>query len=550
MPKTIFCDIFHFSNKLENHFRWKFKYFWFILAFFLFLRLIWTFNFPMANDEVYYWDWSRYLQLSYVDAPPFVAWISYIGNLFFSGPIGVRLLLPFCHTITTIFLVLSAEKIALINNKKLTNENVLSILILTQLTPVFNLEGIILLPDSSLLVGISGALYFLLKAFYTSKIHQNDPLEKKYGLYFGAFLGIAALSKYHALPIALGFFTASLILRGKKKLLLDIPFWITTIIISIIISSPVIIWNYLNNFASIHFQSQHGFSGFTFQIRPLFQYIIGTIFYLLPWFFIPLMLFSIKDLNKKSYYKSIFVLSFFPFFILFFIILFSALGKQALPHWAMPGFLLLIAPFATHWQPLTGKYAKIWKKFILISLVISVIIPTLICIPVSSKILVNTLTNIRGNADPLFQVYIWKNLQKELEIQQNIKISSYPLSKNKSNELCKDNYELASLKWYWTSQIAFHFYNQPKVYNFDLNSSSFYSWRDKLYNLADCKFIVIGSKNHFDKNNIMKIMNIDKIQEFTLSPYYGEEIVLITGKMKDEKTLREIQLNLDKNIKF
>ena len=504
----------------------------------------------MANDEVYYWDWSRHLQLSYVDAPPLVAWISYIGGIFFSGSFGARFLLPFIHIFTTIFLILSAKKISLINNRQLSNENVLSILIITQLAPVFNLEGIILLPDSSLLLGISGALYFILKAFHISSNHKKSPLLIKYGFYFGIFLGIAALSKYHALPIAIGFFIAAVVLRGIKNSIKDIPFWFITIISAFIISSPVFIWNYLNDFASFQFQSQHGFSDFSFQIRPLLRYLIGALFYLLPWFFIPLIYFSFKGIKRKQYFKSIHLLCIFPFFILFFIILISATGKQALPHWAMPGFLLLTPAFVLQWNPLTGRYKNLWKKFIYASLIISILIPSLLSIPKTNKIIVDSFTAIMGNADPLFQAFVWKNLQTELEKQQNITLISNPYKQSNSSEICKNNYEIASLKWYWTAQMAFHFKNQPKIYNFDFNNTSFYTWRDKLYDLAECKMIIIGSMDHFNKNNIFKIMNIEEIKEFSLSPYYGENIVYIKGVMREESTLKEVYEKMAGEIRY
>ncbi|APJ03826.1 ArnT family glycosyltransferase [Silvanigrella aquatica] len=550
MTKTKLQKYSPFHTKLSQSFQWKTHWLWSTLFFFLLLRLFWCINFPMANDEVYYWDWSRHLQLSYVDAPPFVAWISYVGSILFSGSFGARFLLPFIHIGTTIFIILSSKKIAEITHQQFSNETVIAILILTQLAPVFNLEGIILLPDGSLLFGIAGALYFLLKALHENIIKNHNALNIKYGLFFGIFLGISALSKYHALPIAIGFFIGTILLRSFEKSIKDIPFWITTVISAFIISSPVFIWNYLNNFASFHFQSQHGFSGFSFQIKPFLRYLFGSMFYLLPWFFIPLFYFAFKGIQKKSSLKSIHTICILPFFILFFIILFSSLGKQALPHWAMPGFLLLIPAFCVTWKPFTGKYRKIWKKLTFTSIGICILIPSFLSIPLTNQIIVNTFTKIIGNADPLFQAFVWQNLQEDLEKQQNIKIVSAPYQQVNSIENCQNQYRIASLKWYWTSQIAFHFKNQPKVYNFDFNNSSFYTWRDEIFKFAECKFIILGSMDHFNQNEIFKIMNVEEIKEFYLSPYYGETIVYIKGVLKEESTLKQVYAKMKGDIRY
>jgi 4-amino-4-deoxy-L-arabinose transferase-like glycosyltransferase len=524
-------------------------YFWLTLFLFLVLRLLWAAYFPMANDEVYYWDWSRHIQLSYIDAPPFVSWISYLGGLLFQGSFGARFFLPFLHLFTTIFILLSSKIIAEINHKNFTNENALCALAIFQLAPVFNLEGIILLPDGSLLFAISGALYFILKAFLESKKSQNS-LSIKYGLFFGIFLGIAALSKYHALPIAVGFFIASLILRGVKKSYHDFSFWFVTAIASIMVSSPVFIWNYLNHYASFHFQSQHGFSGFSFHYKPFLKYIFGSIFYLLPWFFIPLFYFSINGILKKSYYKSINLLTTIPFLILFTIILSSALGKQALPHWSMPGFLLLVPAFVLHWNPLTGKNRNTWIRFFKVTLFLSTVIPTILCIPKFNLLLIKGYTFVKGNADDLFQAYAWIDLQKDLLNQENIEIISTPYYETIENQNCLNHYQIGSLKWYWAAQLAFHFENKPRIYNFDFVNTSFYSWRDKLYDLANCKFIIIGSKDHFNKDDILKIMDIEETKEFHISPYNGENIIYIKGTMKDKLTLKEIYENKIKEVKY
>lgn len=514
-----------FNVKFSEKFSWRNKLFWVVLFAFFCLRLFWAAKFPMTNDEVYYWDWSRAPQLSYFDAPPMVAWVSYIGSLFSKTSLGARLLLPFMHVISSIFIIKSTHILANLKNTTLKNSHIFYILLLTQVTPVFNLEGFLLLPDASLLLGISGSLYFLLKYIAAGTRALGN------GLFFGIFLGIAALSKYHALPIAIGFFIAFLLIPRITNAIKNVLFWATTILMAIVVSSPVFIWNLQNHFASFVFQSQHGYSEMSINFRAFGRYILGVLFYLLPWFCIPLIQFSLRSIFRRS--KSIAnydLVCAIPFLIIFSLILFSALGKQALPHWAMPGFYLLIPAFILQWNPLEGKRKNIWKNLFIISTILTTLLPTLSSLDSFQYLFIKTFVSLNGNADPLAQALLWKNLENELKKQENISI---PTKQYSNTDKCDTNeYKIASLRWYWTAQIAFYFHNQPKVFNFDLSNPSFYTWRDSAHKLKGCRFIIIGSQDHFNETALRQIMDIEKIKAFSLKPFDGEKIVTVEGVYK------------------
>lgn len=537
------------TEQLPKPFSWKESLLWYLFGSLLVLRLVWAMYFPMANDEVYYWEWARFPQMSYVDAPPLVAWQAYVGGLLFDHALGARFLVPFFHLFSTIFIILSAEKFTQIQQKLFTNEIAYSAFAICQLAPVFNLEGFLLLPDSGLLFGLSGSLYFLLLAIAKSKNSQTQTLPIKYGVFFGIFLGVAGLSKYHALPIALGFFIAVLLYRGIKNTLADLPFWLVTFIFGALIASPVFIWNYQHQFASFHFQSQHGFANFAINIKAFLKFLVGTIFYIYPWLFIALALFVIQHCRKNLSLQNINNIVVFPFILLFVLILFSALGKQALPHWTMPGFFLLIPAFVVNWQPLSKQYTKQWTFFFKLSCYISLLVPSILCLPKTGQFMIQMYLSIKGNADDLFQVYAWRSLQLNLKKQALIDIQTTNF--NDSTPPCtENNYILASLKWYWTSQIAYHFNQQPKVYNFDFVNSSFYIWRDQLYQLANCNVVIIGSKDHYDPNRIEKVVDIKEFRLFTLFPFIGENLVYIKGKMKEESQLRTIYEQQTSKIKY
>ncbi len=549
------------ENYLQEKFNWNNRIFLLLLLLFFILRIFWCANFPMGNDEVYYWDWSRDLRLSYVDAPPFVAWLCYAGTLFFKNSLGARFFVPIVHVLSTIFMIKSVFIFSKIKDISIKNIHILYLLLLTECSPVFNIEGFMLLPDASLLLGISGALYFLLKFIYNTKYKIQNTKYKiqntKYrfnlwhGFLLGLFLGIAALSKYHAFPIALGFFIAAIFIRKAKTLTQDFLFWVTSILTAIVISSPVFIWNIQNNFASFLFQSQHGFSGMSINLKTFIVYLIGSSFYLFPWFYIPLLFFGFRNIFNKKSVSDFSVICTLPFFFLFILISFPSFGKQVLPHWVMPGFFLLIPAFVLQWKPLEGKKKFLWKKVFILSVTLSIVLPTLFSLKFFNQFVMNSFIYFSGNADPLAPVLQWPLLQEEFEKQKNIHLDSKPYVSEISQKNCAiHSYEIASLRWYWTARMAFHFKDHPRIFNFNLSQSSFYTWRDPLYKLAGCHFIILGSQGQFHEEEIQQIMNIEKIEYFSLKPFDGNKIIYVKGAMKDEAQLRKFYFKLKNNVNY
>jgi 4-amino-4-deoxy-L-arabinose transferase-like glycosyltransferase len=535
----------------EKNFVWNNKFFWFFIILFLVLRFLWAAHLPVTNDEAYYWDWSRHLELSYLDAPPFVAWLGRWGTFLWQGvsPFGFRFFVPVVHVIFTLFLLASAQIMAVLQEKKFTEEHAFSVLILVQLAPVFHLEGILLLPDSGLLLGFSGALFFILRAFVNVKIHKGG-LGSGFG--FGFFLGLSALSKYHAFPVALGFFVAALILRKKETFQKDLGFWMTSFFTSVAVSSPVWIWNALNDFASFRFQSQHGFAKFSLDFKNFFRYLLGASLYLYPYFFIAMILCVLQKL--KTHLSSFYLLCFVPFSFLFVLISFSALGKQALPHWVMPGFFLFIPVFSLEWKPFTGQFQKLWKISILFSIFISLSFPSLLSFKTIQNLLIKTFVFFTHTADPLAQAFLWESLEEKLKNQKKITFQNKPYNDTSSSLACgtssQNNFLLGSLRWYWTAQMAFYFKNQPRVYNFDFQNSSFYSWRDSLADMAGCSVFIIGSKKHYRKNELEKVLTITKETEFVLLPYLKTELVFIQGTLKNRNEIQKISDKLKKDIHY
>jgi 4-amino-4-deoxy-L-arabinose transferase-like glycosyltransferase len=200
--------------------------------------------------------------------------------------------------------------------------------------------------------------------FYTIKLLDNNSL-KNY-LLLSLFLGIAGLSKYTAVlfipPILLFVF-----LKKRVDLFLNYKF-IILILISIIIISPVIIWNINHDWISFTYQSSHVVGSNTINFKSFGKNIITQLLAFSPF----LSFIAFYGLYKaiKSKDDLLLLLSLIGAFIFLFF-LYSSLYKNTLPHWNSVFYVLLI-PIGIAY--LFENKAKLTKILIIISLSITILL--------------------------------------------------------------------------------------------------------------------------------------------------------------------------------
>lgn len=517
-------------ENLQTSFNFKSKLIWFILAAFFCFRLFIASYFPMTNDEVYYWDWSRHLQLSYVDAPPFVAWLSAFGTYFFTGSLGARFFVIVVHFISVVFLLLSLQ--LLFKQKsdcKLWHAVLLCLF--AETIPIFNFESFMLLPDASLLCAISGCLYVLLKSIRCFDQNQYNRAFL-FAIFVGIFLGLGFLSKYQIAPIGLGFLIGLAWYCGLNHWRFLLKYYFIVCVFALFVSSPVFIWNAQNHWSSFQFQTQHGFKGFHIQSKPFFLYFLRVLILLLPWYFYLFIKLVFAFFSKIWRTKKVEIVFVLPFLFLFFIILASALGKTALPHWAMPGFFLLIPWLVKETKFLTQTHKKFWKSLYIVSFVLAILIPTLPCLSIVKNESSLVLEKLNLKFADTNQLFVWAKLQNLLKEEKGIDIQSFPYST--VTPVCtKQQYPyLASTSWYWTAQIAFNFENNPRVFYFNADHKSYYQWRDQLEEFSGCRFLVLTDKSHFNQKELEKFMDIQIVKVISLNEKKFGQIYLVQGRLR------------------
>jgi len=316
-------------------------WFWAVNIFTALLRLLFIGKIGLTVDEAHYWVYTKFLDLSYFDHPPLIAYIIKVSTLIFGNT-------AFAVRLPAVLIFFIASWIFYICVKKLYNERTaFTGVLLLNVLPVFSFLGsVISVPDSPL------ALFWILAFLVFIIIIETN--NKNYWYLFGLITGFALLSKYNAVMIP---FSAALflILSPKHR------FWFKkkepylALVIAFIVFIPVILWNIENNWASFGFQMRHGFGSsapkislilFGRSIGAQAGYISPLIFLI----FIGAAYLCIKEAFKKKDRTALLIASFsLPTLILFNAI---ATFNEILPHWPAMGYLVL-AIYAAH---ITLKY--------------------------------------------------------------------------------------------------------------------------------------------------------------------------------------------------
>lgn len=256
-----------------------------------FIKLVVALTFPLVGDEAYYWFWGQNLQLSYFDHPGMVAWLSALSNYVPFAPnwAATRIIFVLFSTLTFfIWLNVFLRRRQKLDSTNLNQElNIFALFFM--LNPFLGLGSILITPDAPLL------LFWGLASYYVLKILESQ--KSKDYILLGVSLGLGFCSKYHIVLfplvtlIALAFEKQLKVFLNKKVLL--------TILFGLLFCTPVLVWNYQNDFASFKFQLNHGFQApKPYELWWTTSYLAGQIL-----IFNPVLLFSLVFKSKRSLFK-------------------------------------------------------------------------------------------------------------------------------------------------------------------------------------------------------------------------------------------------------
>jgi len=192
-------------------------------------------------DEAYYWVWAQRLDWSYFDHPPLIAWLMAL--------LGARATALLCGLATTLVVFFFAKDV---HGEAVAGWRAAA---LWSAVPVGALAGVFATPDSPLLLFWALGLWGLYRQRWLAA---------------GAACGLALLSKYNAVLLALVFSVQ--LLRERR---IPAGAWLT-LLMGLLVFSPVVFWNVQHDWAGFAFQLGHGLGGGG-GLRSLGEYLAGQL---------------------------------------------------------------------------------------------------------------------------------------------------------------------------------------------------------------------------------------------------------------------------------
>jgi 4-amino-4-deoxy-L-arabinose transferase-like glycosyltransferase len=349
-------------------------------------------------DESYTTAISRDLHLSYFDHPPLHQWIAHAAGEAFGYGRWVRL--PF------IALFAGSTWLMYRLGARLFGEAAGAWAALAlNLTAFFGVAAATwVLPDGPLIFfELAAALTFARILF-----PREDEAERLWLLWPAAaiWIGLAALSKYQAVSVGLGLGLAVLFLpegRGKRFH----PSVIPAKLIALALISPVILWNAQHQWISFTFQAGRG-AARHFDPAGLVTALLAQAGLLTPWVAVPLVWAVVMAVRSKEAKAWFLLIGAAPTVVLFNLL--PLAGAKVLPHWPMPGWLLLFpllgAALARSTKAWPARWA--WASGVALALVWAVAVSD-----AATAWIKDAIPSLK--TDPTAEAMDWRRLRVELD---------------------------------------------------------------------------------------------------------------------------------------
>jgi 4-amino-4-deoxy-L-arabinose transferase-like glycosyltransferase len=196
---------------------------------------LWIARLPLGNGEAYYYSWSKFLDWSYYDHPPLLAWVVRLTTALGTSPATVRLGPVLAAGITGYLLYRLAER-------WFTPRAAFFALVVFTALPVFLFSSFVVNPEALLAPLWIGFLLTI-----DGMRDRDEPVRP---LLAGLLLGLAFLSKYTAVllvPATLIYVASSVPMRRWVKR----PSFYAGGAVALALAMPVLVWNQTRGWPSV-----------------------------------------------------------------------------------------------------------------------------------------------------------------------------------------------------------------------------------------------------------------------------------------------------------
>ena len=211
-------------------------------------RLTYSFVVPPNMDEAYYFFWGQHLQLSYFDHAPLQGWMQGLSAAIFGfTTLGLRAMNQL--TLLGSALIFWAWATRLAPEDRVNAFWTIFTVYLA--SPIVFCISLLSYPDHWLMFLSLASMHFF--ALFLAERLEDRPGDYRH-LYAGAaLLGVAALAKYNAVTLGLALAAAIVFHPRLRPLLGNVHLYLAALV-SVAMLTPVLVWNAMNEFASLRFQ--------------------------------------------------------------------------------------------------------------------------------------------------------------------------------------------------------------------------------------------------------------------------------------------------------
>ncbi|HTS43430.1 MAG TPA: glycosyltransferase family 39 protein [Puia sp.] len=361
-----------------------------------------------GNDEVYYWTYALHLEWNYFDHPPMVAILIRLTtfNLILQNEFFIRLGPILCAAVNTWLIFLIGTRI---KNEK---AGWYASLLYTSSFYCSIIAGTFILPDSPQL------LFWVISIFLMTEIISEGYDKRKKNLrllLLGISIGFCIMSKVHGIFLWFGF--GAYILFFQRDLFRS-PYLYLSVLVTIIIISPIFFWNLENHFITYSFHNNRvGFFGKHLDTNSFLQQLFGSIFYNNPVNFFIYIVALVGIARKKTVigpsYLRLYLLLGLPLII---VLLITSLFNETLPHWSGPAFISILLLSSAYYAELNQESSGIPRSISVAVCVFATII--IVGIPVIKWLparLGSGDERVLGKSDITLDMNGWKQFSQKFD---------------------------------------------------------------------------------------------------------------------------------------
>jgi 4-amino-4-deoxy-L-arabinose transferase-like glycosyltransferase/membrane-associated phospholipid phosphatase len=299
----------------------------------------------LSGDEAYQWIWSKHLAISYYSKPPLIALTQFLGtHLWGDTAFGVRFFSPIIGAFTALIVLRFVAKVA-------NARAAFWLSIMLPAIPLLSVGSVLMTVDP-----LSVMFWTLAMIAGWAAIQQTGA--RRDWLWVGLWMGLGFLSKYTALFQLLSWAIVFwLIPSARTHLRRPGPY--LALLVNVLCSFPVLIWNQENGWITLHHVSEGGrfdqpwaftlanlWDGFT---RYTTEFAGVETLLQNPFFFLPVV-WAVVFFWQRPFKRALLVYFFCmgaPIFVIYFLLTFHS---RVLPNWIAPSILPFFCLGVVYWE--------------------------------------------------------------------------------------------------------------------------------------------------------------------------------------------------------